>query len=130
MRYTILMVFVLLFAGIQSVNAQSCCAKGDKAAATTATEKKCDGMAKAASSTAEANQALSSVGLVPVANTASGTAKAATTAKNCDPANCDKKAHCTGTCDPSKCDHSQCDKAGAMKTSNAKAKPEKRASSM
>lgn len=110
MRFTLLMAFMLLFAGAQSLQAQSCCAKGkSEKTASTATATPCESMAKASSGTTQATQVLETAGLVQFIIPASTATNPATGAKSCDPTKCDPTKCDPSKCDPTKCDMSKCD---------------------
>lgn len=128
MRYTFLLLFALMFMGMNALNAQTCCdkTKASTTAATNSVEKKSCDMAKATSSTAstsKCNESATASALMPpsIATFVSGGTNAkATTSKACDPANCDLSKCDLSKCDPANCDPSKCPKTGAMKASNAK----------
>lgn len=130
MRYSFLILFGLLFMGLNAVNAQSCaasCAKASTAAVSNSVEKKssCSDMAKVSTSTASATTKCSEVAATAAAQTPVGIAtfvsgganlKASTT-KSCDPSACDQtKATANAT---AKCDPSSCIPSGATKASTA-----------
>ncbi|MBK6946966.1 MAG: hypothetical protein IPH16_01805 [Haliscomenobacter sp.] len=130
MRFTLLMAFMLLFAGAQSLQAQSCCAKGkSEKTASTATTTPCESTAKANSSTAQANQLLETAGLVQFIIPASTASNPATGAKSCDPAKCDPTKCDHSKCDMTKCDLSKCDPSQCEKSGSADAKGSKKRAS-
>ncbi len=125
MRFTLLMAFMLLFAGAQSLQAQSCCAKGkSEKTASTATATPCESMAKASSGTTQATQVLETAGLVQFIIPASTASNPAAGAKSCDPAKCDPTK-----CDPTKCDMTKCDPSKCEKSGSANAKAGKKSAS-
>lgn len=126
------MVFAMLFAGIQSVNAQSCCAKGQAGKTAAASmEKNCTGMAKAsvantpeasATATATADQASTTTPAAAPTPMACTGKMAATSLANSGKKDC-AGSNCAGcpSCDPTQCDPSQCDKAKAKGKAGRKA---------
>ncbi|MFM8361165.1 MAG: hypothetical protein ACKOA4_00560 [Haliscomenobacter sp.] len=133
MRYALLMVFAMLFAGIQSINAQSCCAKGQAGKTAAASmEKGCTGMAKAsAATTPEAGTPATAS-----ADNAGATTTAAAPTMACadkmtavSVANNSKKeccgncpGNCSGNCNGcSSCDPAHCDKAKSKGKASRKA---------
>jgi hypothetical protein len=120
MRYSFLILFALMFMGMNALNAQTCCdkAKASTTSSASVSEKKsgCD-MAKATASTASASKC--SEASTASAQTSSSLAVfvngitnfSAPANKSCDPSNCDL----------SKCDPSKCLPTGTMKASTTKA---------
>jgi hypothetical protein len=134
MRYALLMVFAMLFAGIQSVNAQSCCAKGQAGKTAAASmEKNCTGMAKAsvantpeagATATAAADQASTSTPAAATTPMACTGKMAATSVTNTGKKECSGNCsgNCCGNCSGgSSCDPAHCDHAKAKGKANRKA---------
>lgn len=130
MRYTFLLLFALMFMGMNALNAQTCCdkAKASTTAATSSVEKKSCDMAKAISNTAstsKCNESATASAQMPssIATFVSGGANAtkAAASKSCDPSTCDLSKCDVSKCDPANCDPSKCPKTGAMKASNTKA---------
>lgn len=117
MRYTFLILFGLLFFGLNAVQAQSCCSKAK--ATTASVEKKSCSDSKATTATVTGNCSES-------AATASTAATARSVSllpsvdlrKACDPSTCDLSKCDLSKCDPGKCDPTKCPKLGALKASN------------
>jgi|NOAtaT_6_FD_contig_41_4060484_length_459_multi_3_in_0_out_0_1 hypothetical protein len=125
MRYALLMVFAMLFAGIQSINAQSCCAKGQAGKTAAASmEKGCTGMAKASAATAPeaGTPATASADNAGATTTAAAPTMACAGKMTAVSVANNSKKECSGNCDGcSSCDPAHCDKAKSKGKASRKA---------
>jgi len=111
MRFTFLVLFGMLFLGLNTVNAQACCLKANSTAANVSDKKCC--LDKSTASTANATPI--SANKKPIATSAAAFVSV------------DNKKASVKSCDPSKCVEPSCDPSECTKTASTKSSSNKMA---